>query len=179
MGLNQEQCQTTQNLRTNNEHHPELPKQVATENNMEINDSKTIYQFFSMCHKNNNFDLKINNQNLPRSESTNYLGLHMDNKLSRKNHVEHTINKVNQILRLIEQLARAKWGNTPETMNTTYQTYKKPLMTYGSEVLVTASNSILKALETTQNNALRPITVGVKTTRILALQLYTDHLPII
>jgi hypothetical protein len=29
MDLNQEQCQTTQNLRTNNEHRPELPKQVG------------------------------------------------------------------------------------------------------------------------------------------------------
>jgi len=41
-----------------------------------------------------------------------------------------------------------------------------------------ASGSTLKALETTQNNALRLITGGVKTTLILALQLYTGHLPI-
>jgi hypothetical protein len=44
-------------------------------------------------------------------------------------------------------------------MNTTYKTYAKPVMKYGSEVLITASGSILKALETTQNNALRLITV--------------------
>jgi hypothetical protein len=49
---------------------------------------------------------------------------------------------------------------------------------YASEVFVTASNSTLKALETTQNNALRLITGGVKTTPILALQLYTGHLSI-
>jgi fructose-1,6-bisphosphatase len=68
----------------------------ATENNMEINASKTVYQFFSMRHKNDNFDLKINSQKLPKSESTKYLGVHMDNELSWKNHMEHTINKVNQ-----------------------------------------------------------------------------------
>jgi len=51
-------------------------------------------------------------------------------------------------------------------------------MKYGSEVLITASNSTLQALETTQNNALRLITGGVKTTPILALQMYTGHLPI-
>jgi hypothetical protein len=45
-------------------------------------------------------------------------------------------------------------------------------------ILVTPSNSNQKALEITQNNALRLITRGVKTTPILALQLYTDHLPI-
>jgi len=150
----------------------------ATENNMEINASKTVYQFFSMCHKNDSFDLKINSQKLPKSESTKYLGVHMDNKLSWKNHVEHTINKVNQRLRLIKRLARATWGSTQDTMNTTYKTYVKPVMKYGSEVLVTASNSTLKALETTQNNALRLTTRGMKTTPIHALQLYTGHLPI-
>jgi bisphosphoglycerate-dependent phosphoglycerate mutase len=67
----------------------------------------------------------------------------MDNKLSWKNHVEQTTNKVNQ-----RRLAGATWGSTQEKMNTTYKTYVKPVMKYGSEVLVTASNSTLKALET-------------------------------
>jgi hypothetical protein len=86
MSVNQEQCQSTQNLRTNTEHRPELLSKWATENNMEINAFKTVYQFFSMHHKNYSFDLKIN-QNLPKSESTKYLGIHVDNKLSWKNHV--------------------------------------------------------------------------------------------
>ena len=43
----------------------------ATENSMAINASKTVYQFFSMRHKNDNFDLKINSQQLPKSESIN------------------------------------------------------------------------------------------------------------
>jgi len=145
---------------------------------MEINASKTVYQFFSMRHKNINFDLKINNQTLPKSENTIYLGIYMDNKLSWKNHVEHTVNKVNRRLRLIKWLTGAAWGSTQETMNTTYKTYIKPVMKYGSEVLITASGSTLKTLKTTQNNALRLITRGVKTTPILALQLYTGHLPI-
>ena len=150
----------------------------AIENNMEINASKTVYQFFLMRHKNDNFDLKINSQNLPKSESTKYLGVHMNNKLSWKTHMEHTINKVHQRLRLIKQLTRATWGSTQDTMNTMYKTYVKPVIKYGSEVLVTASNSTLETLETAQNNALRLITGGVKTIPILALQLYTGHLPI-
>ena len=142
---------------------------------MEINASKTVYQFFSLRHKNNSFDLKINSQKPPKSESTKYLGVRVDNKLSWKYHVERTINKVNQRLRLIKWLARATWGSTQETMNTMCKTYVKPVMKYGSEVLVTAGNSTLKALETMQNNALILITGSVKTT---TLQLYTGHLPI-
>ena len=58
--------------------------------------------------------------------------------------------------------------------------YKKLLlMTFGTTlVLVTDSNSTLKALETTQNYALRLITGGAKSTPILPLQLHTGHLPI-
>ena len=145
---------------------------------MEINVAKTVYQFFSTCHKNTNFDLKINSQKIPKSESTKYLGVHMDNKIPWRNRVEHTINKANQRLRLIKRLVGATRGSTQETMNTMYKTYIKPVMKYGSEVLITASSSTLKALETTQNNALRLITGGIKTTPILALQLYTGSLPI-
>ena len=69
-------------------------------------------------------------------------------------------------------------GLVATKFKTTYKTYIKPVMKYGSEVLVAANNSTLKALETAQNNALRLITGGVKTTPILALQLYAGHLPI-
>ena len=60
--------------------------------------------------------------------------------------------------------------------NTTYKMYIKPVMKYGSEVLITAGSCTLIALETAQNNALRLITGGIKTTPILALQLYTGNL---
>jgi len=43
----------------------------ATENNMEINASKTVYQFFSMHHKNDSFDLKIKSQKLPKMRVQN------------------------------------------------------------------------------------------------------------
>ena len=39
--------------------------------------------FFSMCHKNDSFDLKINSHNLPKSECTKYLDAHMDNKFHK------------------------------------------------------------------------------------------------
>jgi hypothetical protein len=94
------------------------------------------------------------------------------------NILRHTANKANQRLRLIKWLAGTAWGSTQETMNTTYKTYIKPVTKYVSQVLIMASGSTLNALETTQNNALRLITGGVKTTPILALQQYTGHLPI-
>ena len=124
---------------------------------MEINASKTVYQFSSMRHENDYFDLNVNSQQLPEIENTKYLGVRMDNKISWDSHVEHTIKKVKQRLRLIKRFAGATWGSTQDTMNTTYKTYVKPVMKYGSEVVVTAGDSTLEALETAQNIALRLI----------------------
>jgi hypothetical protein len=72
------------------------------------------------------------------------------------------------------QMCATQARNNEYHVQNVYQT----VMKYGSEVLNTASGSTLKALETTQNNALRLITRGVKTTPILAIQKYTGHLPI-
>lgn len=45
----------------------------AMENNMIINTTKTVYQFFSLRHKNYIFNLTINNTLLPKNEKTKYL----------------------------------------------------------------------------------------------------------
>lgn len=148
------------------------------ENNMEINTTKTVYQFFSLRHTNYNFNLKINNETIPKSECTKYLGVHMDNKLNWKEHIQHIIVKVNKRLSLVKRLAGVSWGNTQDTMNTTYKTYIKPIMKYGSEVMATAKPSVIYKLETAQNNALRLISGAVRTTPTLALQVYTHNLPI-
>ena len=51
-------------------------------------------------------------------------------------------------------------------------------MKFGTEVMANTSTSNIEKLERTQNNALRLITGAVKSTPILALQLYTHNLPI-
>ena len=65
-----------------------------------------------------------------------------------------------------------------ETLNKTSQIYIKPVITYGSEALVTANSSNLNRLEIIQNRVLRMITGAVKTTPVVALQQYTGNIPI-
>jgi hypothetical protein len=55
----------------------------------------------------------------------------------------------------------------------------EPVITYGSEVLVTANSNNLNRLEIIQNRALRMITGTVKTTPVAALQKYTGNIPIV
>jgi hypothetical protein len=52
-------------------------------------------------------------------------------------------------------------------------------MKYGSEVIITANDTRLNKLECLQNNILRLITGTVKTTPVVALQLYTHNKPLV
>ena len=56
----------------------------AVKNNMKINKSKTVYQFFSLHYQNPDFNLKIENNILQKISNTKYLGVVLDNKLSCK-----------------------------------------------------------------------------------------------
>ena len=153
-------------------------KKWATDNNMTISAEKTKYQYFSLRHNSENFRLQIDHKEIEKSSNTKYLGVTLDNKLSWSNHIKNTVERANKRLGLIKRLAGATWGNTQDTLNITYNTYVKPVMRYGSEVLITANKTRLEELEKTQNNALRLISGAVKSTPVAALQEYTGNLPI-
>lgn len=145
------------------------------ENNMTINKSKTVYQFFSMKHINPAFRIEVGGTLLNKSTTTKYLGVMLDNKLSFKNHVNHIKDKVEERSKILKRLAGAKWGCTQDTLNKTYNTYIKPVIKYGSEMLIHTSQENMNVLERAQNKVLRIITGAVKTTPIEALQLYTNN----
>jgi len=63
-------------------------------------------------------------------------------------------------------------------LNVTYNTYIKPKIKYGSEIIDTTNKANLNHLESAQNNALRLICGAVKTTPVTALQLHTENLPV-
>lgn len=149
----------------------------ALENNMKISKTKTVYQYFSLQHQIQNFELKLENEHLEKSTNTKYLGVVLDNKLNWTEQVNIAAKKATSRLGVIKRLAGAKWGSTQDTLNITYNTYVKPVMKYGSEVIATANETRLNVLERAQNNALRLICGGTKTTPVTALQQYTGNLP--
>jgi hypothetical protein len=109
---------------------------------------------------------------------TKYLEVQLDNKLNWNYQIE-SIGGVNQRSALIKCLSGVTWGSSQETLNMTYRTYIKPIMKYGSEVIITANDTRLNKLECLQKNILRLITVTFKTTPVAALQLYTHNKPIV
>jgi hypothetical protein len=110
---------------------------------------KTFYQYFSLRHKSETFNLTTNNSQITKTNCTKYLGVHLDNKLNWEQHVIKTEEKVNKNSHtILKILTRKKWGCSMDTLNKTYNTYMKPIITYGAESLVTAKDTTMHKLET-------------------------------
>jgi hypothetical protein len=62
-----------------------------------------------------------------------------------------------------------------DTLNKTYKTYVKPVITYGAESLVTSKGTTMHKLETIQNRMLRLVTGAVRTTNTAAMRMYTGN----
>jgi ribonuclease HI len=116
---------------------------------------------------------------LQHNDVTTYLGCILDCKLNWTKHAEHVVSKARKKLPILKRLAGVKWGCSRDTLSLTYKTYIHPVLNYCNELLISASDNVLKLLDTFQNQALRLITGGVKTTPVLAMQLICDQQPMI
>ena len=65
-----------------------------------------------------------------------------------------------------------------ELLKKTNNTYTKPIILYGGEILASANKTNKSKLETIQNKSLRIITGAVKTTPIAAMQNFTSNMSI-
>jgi hypothetical protein len=78
--------------------------------NMEIIMPETFYQYFSLRHKSETFNITINNSQITKTNCTKYLGVPVDNKLNWEQHVIKTEEKVNTNLHIPKRLAGKNGG---------------------------------------------------------------------
>ncbi|GFY76265.1 uncharacterized protein LOC103524116 [Trichonephila inaurata madagascariensis] len=67
-----------------------------------------------------------------------------------------------------------KWGSSQSVLTFTFTSYIRPVIDYGSELLVIASDSALSKLDIVKNKALRFIIGAATSTPIAAMQLQTE-----
>ncbi|GFW40121.1 hypothetical protein TNCV_5118041 [Trichonephila clavipes] len=67
-----------------------------------------------------------------------------------------------------------EWGSSQSVLTSTFTSFIRPVIDYGSELLVKASNSSLLKLDIVQNKALRFITGAATSTPIASMQLQTE-----
>ncbi|GFT80646.1 uncharacterized protein LOC103524116 [Trichonephila clavipes] len=108
-----------------------------------------------------------------RTDCTTYLGISLDSRLTWTKHIAKVVENATSRLSLLKKIAGVKWGSSQSVLTFTFTSYIRPVIDYGFELLVTASDSALSKLDIVQNKALRFITGAATSTPIVSMQLQT------
>ena len=101
------------------------------------------------------FKLKISGTPLERCSSYKYLGLHFDENLNWKTHIDYVCKKISKICGIISKLRHSV---DIEILKTVYYALGYTYLRYGNIVWGNAAKTVLKPLETLQNRIIRIMT---------------------
>ena len=104
----------------------------ATRNGFKVSKTNTVcMKFYKKSEPITNPDLKIQNHDIPVVETTKFLGLIWDNKLTWAPHIEQLKRKCRAGLYLMRTISRPSWGANQETLMRTYGLIIRPKLDYG------------------------------------------------
>ncbi|KAJ1088680.1 hypothetical protein NDU88_001836 [Pleurodeles waltl] len=121
---------------------------------MNINTSKSTATLFTRKQIKKQPQIRLNEEEIKWESSSSYLGVTLDSKLSWRNHIEKTCQKVTTKLAALYPLLRTKsmpMRSKVRAVNTIIQ----PTMTYASPVWSGCKQEYRKPLQILQNKALR------------------------
>ena len=121
-------------------------------NELSLNLNKSHYMIFSNKNVKRHSNVKIDQTILDKVESTTFLGVDIDSKLSWKSHIYKINNKLNKSIAI---LYRMKNLMTREWKMKLYNTFVLPHLNYCNIVWATASKTHLKSLNVAQKRALK------------------------
>lgn len=137
------------------EHLNEIQKWLKTWR-IKANESKSVHTTFTM-RKGNCPPVTLNSKELPQSEVVKYLGLHLDRRLTYKNHIWAKRKQLGLKYREMLWLLGYKSKLKLENKLLLYKAIIKPIWTYGIQLWGTASNSNLAIIQRFQSKTLRTI----------------------
>lgn len=122
--------------------------------------------------------LQLNNRVLNHTDNFKYLGLHLDNSLTFKLHINHLRISCIKALNLLKLVSCATWGADRDTILLLYIAAIKPKLDYGCEAYGSACNTYLSSLQPVQNSAIRIATGAYRTSPIISLHAETGIKPL-
>ncbi|GFQ66482.1 putative RNA-directed DNA polymerase from transposon BS [Trichonephila clavata] len=137
-----------------------------------------LIQVLTLSTKPKAIQLFYGDYQLQRTQEATYLGIVLDSRLSWNKQASRVQAVGKTRNELLKRLSGVKWGTTQDLLCTTYKSYIRPAIQYGSELLVTASEAVQNKIETVQNNALRIITGGAFSTPIQTMQIQANVEPL-
>jgi hypothetical protein len=126
-------------------------------NRLSLNISKTNYIIFRTTNKiipENEIPVKIGNIVIERVNTTKFLGVHLDDTLNWKTHIN---TKSNQVLKVVAILAKLKHTLPQFILMTIYNSLILPQLNYAITAWGNMQNKEIKRLTTLQKKAIRHI----------------------
>ena len=147
---------------------------------LRVNTTKTVYTIFTRSHKiaKAKMNLKIKENHLKKDENPTYLGVTLDRQLNLNKHVENTKKKATKRLNLIKQLASTTWGADKNTLRSLYLGYTRSVIHYNIALQNACSTSTKQELDKVQNQALRLICGGMRSTPTAACEIASNIEPL-
>ena len=100
-------------------------------------------------------EVKVGSTIVKPKQQARYLGVIFDQKLTWKQHVQHVKEKVQSRISLLRFLSQSTPESNSRIMLNLFKALVRPLLTYGSSVLLKADDKIWKTLQIEQNKAIR------------------------
>jgi ribonuclease HI len=136
-----------------------------------LNPAKCTYQIFTSHRTAPATTLKVCNRNIQYMACQKVLGVYFDSPhLTFREHIRVIRTACLKRLQVLRALSSVKWGASRQLLRRIYVAFMRSKMEYGSTIFWDISKSLMRALETMQNSALRCIQGARRTTPIVSLQ---------
>ncbi|MCG8431457.1 MAG: hypothetical protein MJA29_09835, partial [Candidatus Omnitrophica bacterium] len=140
---------------------------------LKINYGKSVYSIFTRSPKTakRNLRMTLGGHILEKEENPVYLGVTLDPHLSLKNYMENLKSKASKRLSLLKRLSSTSWGADKRTLRQLYTGYVRSIMDYGLSLQSIASQQLRSSLDGVQNQALRFICGGLRSSPTAACEI--------
>uniref|UniRef100_A0A2S2Q1Q6 Putative RNA-directed DNA polymerase n=1 Tax=Sipha flava TaxID=143950 RepID=A0A2S2Q1Q6_9HEMI len=99
--------------------------------------------------------ITLNNKQIPIKKSVKILGIFFDCRRTWKTHIHYLKSSTSQSLNILKILSHTSWGGKSRTLIKIHKSIIQSKIHYGSNIYKSASQSILKKIDSTNNTGLR------------------------
>ena len=147
---------------------------------LKLNSQKTVYSIFTRSHvvAAKNLNLSIDGEPLEKVDNPCYLGVTLDRQMTLKPFLDSLKDKASKRLRLVKRLATTTWGANKMTLRQIYLGYIRSALEYALPIQTAASASNTENLDKLQNQALRVVCGGMRSTPTAALEIDANVEPL-
>ena len=147
---------------------------------LKINSHKTVYSVFTRSHvvAAKNLNLSLDGEPLQKVDNPCYLGVTLDRQMTMKPFLESLKDKASKRLRLVKRLATTSWGADKLTLRQIYLGYIRSALEYAQPIQTAASKSTTDNLDKVQNQSLRLVCGGMRSTPTAALEIDANVEPL-